>query len=112
MLDAIGDVKTGLVTYATRDTVVNQMEIKKDAYIGLNDDTILVSSPNKLGTARALLEAFLDEDDEIVTVFYGEDVKEGELDTLKQYMEEQLEDIEIEFHSGDQPIYSFILMVE
>lgn len=112
MVEALEDVKTGLVTYATRDTVINDIEIHKDAYIGLNDQTIKVTNPDKLTTVKLLIEQIVDEDDEVLTIFYGEDVLEEEIATLEQYVEEQMEDVEVEFYNGEQPIYSFILMIE
>ncbi|MBO1005243.1 DAK2 domain-containing protein [Pseudogracilibacillus auburnensis] len=112
MMAAIEDVKTGLVTYATRDTVIHHMEIKKDSYMGLNDGTIKVTNPDKLETVQLLINEIIDEDDEIITIFYGEDVQEDELNRLKHYVNEHVEDVDVEFYFGNQPIYSFILMVE
>lgn len=112
MVDALADVKTGLVTYATRDTVINDMEIKKGSFIGMNDGTIKVTASNKLSTMESLLQHVVDEDDELVTIFYGEDVTEEEVASLRQYVEENLEEVELELHCGNQPIYSFIIMVE
>lgn len=112
MLDGMQNVKTASVTYAIRDTIINNMEIKQGSYMGLNEDTILVTNPDKIETVKDLLEKIVDEDDEIVTIFYGEDVSEEEITDLEKYVEEHLEDVEIELHEGDQPIYSFIIMVE
>ena len=112
MHEAMNEVKTGLVTYATRDTVLNGIDIKKDSYMGLNDETIVVSNSDKLETVQLLLQQLVDEDAEIVTVFYGEDIAEEELAPLKQYTKLNMEDVEFEWHLGNQPIYSFILMIE
>ena len=113
MIDALADVKTGLVTYATRDTVINEMEIKEGSFIGMNDNTIKVTNPSKLETIQSLLTHLIAEDDEIVTVFYGEDVTDEEVASLKRYVEEKMDaEVEFEFHHGNQPIYSFIVMVE
>ncbi len=112
MLDVMRDVKSGSVTYAIRDTIINNMEIKQGSYMGINDDTILVTRPDKLDTIKGLLEKIIDEDDEIVTIFYGEDVTENEVTELENYTDQYLEDVEIEIHEGKQPIYSFIIMVE
>lgn len=112
MTDALEVVKTGLVTYATRDTVINDIEIKEGSFIGMNDGTIKVTESNKLATIESLFEHIVDEEDEIVTIFYGEDVTEEEVSALQQYVEEHLEGVEFEFHFGNQPIYSFIVMVE
>lgn len=113
MLEAMQDIKTGSVTYATRDTVINNMEIKQGAYIGLNDDTIKVTKDNQLDTIQALLEEIVDEDeDELITLFYGENVTEDEIKNIESFVEETFEDVEIEVHEGNQPIYAYIFMVE
>ena len=113
MLEAMQDIKTGSVTYATRDTVINNMEIKQGAYIGLNDDTIKVTKDNQLDTIQALLEEIVDEDeDELITLFYGENVTEDEIENIESFVEETFEDVEIEVHEGNQPIYAYIFMVE
>lgn len=112
MLEGMKDVKTGLVTYATRDTVINQMEIKQGFYMGLNDETIRVTNTDKMETVSSLLQKMVDEDDEIVTIFYGEDVSEEEIISLHDFMEQHFEDLDIELHKGNQPIYSFIIMIE
>ena len=112
MLMGMEAVKTGLVTYATRDTVINQMEIKQGSYMGLNDETIRVTNTDKLETVKSLLQKMVDEDDEIVTIFYGEDVSEEEIASLHDFTEQYFEEVETELHEGGQPIYSFIIMIE
>lgn len=112
MADAIAEVKTGLITYATRDTIINNVTIKKDDFIGLNDETIVVAEEEKLATVKALIEKIVDEDDEIITIFSGDDVSVDEVEQLESFIEEQYPHIEAEFHQGDQPIYSFVLMIE
>ncbi|MEI3610935.1 DAK2 domain-containing protein [Pseudogracilibacillus sp. SO30301A] len=112
MLKGMKDVKTGLVTYATRDTVINQMEIKQGSYMGLNDETIRVTNTDKIKTVSSLLQKMVDEDDEIVTIFYGEDVSEREIISLQEFTHQHFEETEIELHKGNQPIYSFIIMIE
>src|SRR5699024_9480240 len=112
MGDAIAEVKTGLITYATRDTVINNITVKQNDFIGLNDETIVVSEPSKSGAVKSLIKKIVDEDDEIMTVFSGEDVSEDELNELESFIATECPDIEAEFHQGDQPIYSFILMIE
>ena len=112
MLMGMEAVKTGLVTYATRDTVINQLEIKQGSYMGLNDETIRVTNTDKLETVKSLLQKMVDEDDEIVTIFYGEDVSEEEIASLHDFTEQYFEEVETELHEGGQPIYSFIIMIE
>lgn len=113
MTDAIADVKTGHVTYAIRDTEINGITIKKNNYMGLDDASIKVTNPDKIETTKQLMANIVQEDeDEIVTVFYGDDVTKDELAALETYMDETYEDIEVEILAGNQPVYSFIVMVE
>lgn len=112
MTEAAKDVKTGLVTYATRDTKVDGLEVKQNDFIGLNDETILVADKSKLNALKSLVEKLIDEDDELVTIFAGEDVNDEEMDEVEQFFETSFPDVEVEVHEGNQPIYSFIVMVE
>lgn len=112
MLEAIEEVKTGSITYAIRDTVINDIDIKKDSYMGMNDDTIVVTHTDKVTATTNLLSTMVDEDDELVTVFYGEDVDEAEVSALEDYAASEMDEVEVEFYQGNQPIYSFIIMVE
>lgn len=112
MTEAAEDVKTGLVTYATRDTKVDGLEVKQNDFIGLNDETILVADTSKFNALKSLVETLIDEDDELVTIFAGEDVNDEEMDEVEQFFETSFPDVEVEVHEGNQPIYSFIVMVE
>lgn len=112
MTEAAKDVKTGLVTYATRDTKLDGLEVKQNDFIGLNDETILVADKSKLNALKSLVEKLIDEDDELVTIFAGEDVNDEEMDEVEQFFEMSFPDVEVEVHEGNQPIYSFIVMVE
>lgn len=113
MIEAISEVKTGHVTYAIRDTEINDMTIKKDDFMGIDDTSIKVTAADKIATAKLLLEDMIDCDEtEILTVFYGDDVQEVELNGFKTYVTEKYADLEIEFHAGNQPVYSFIFMIE
>lgn len=111
MTEALEDVKTGQVTYAIRDTVINGMNIEKNAYIGMNDDTIVSTNQDKSIVLEQLVDQLVTIDDEILTVFFGEGVTEAEIDQFKQHTEAKL-DIEIEYYVGNQPLYPYILMVE
>ena len=112
MKEAIDEVKTGLITYAVRDSEVNELKIKKDDFIGLDDDSIRVTHTNKVETAKDLLNNLIDEDNEILTIFYGENMTEDEKKEIVTYIETTFEEIEAEFHEGNQPVYSLIIMVE
>lgn len=112
MEEVMKEVKTGLVTYATRDTKINDVIVKKDDFIGLDDDSIKVAKKTRIEAIESLLTTLVDDDDEIATIFFGEDVAEEEINHVKQFVSGALPDIEVEFHVGNQPIYSYIVMVE
>ena len=111
MSDAIALVKTGQVTYAIKDTTFEGMEICEGDYMGILEKDIIVSNPDKLDTTRHLIDAMVDEESEIVTLIYGEDITEEEAQGIASYIEDKY-DVEVEVNSGNQPVYSFILGVE
>lgn len=107
----IDNVKSGEVTYAIRDTKYNGIEIKKDHYMGIVDGKIVSSNETRLETCEHILEEMVDEDTEIITIMYGSDVSEDEMDLLRAYIEDHF-DIELEAINGGQEIYSYIITVE
>lgn len=112
MSEVISEVKTGLITYATRDTTIDRISIHKDDFIGLNDETIIVAEKTKMAAVQSLINQLIDEDDELITIFAGEDVTDSEIEELEQFIADTFEELDVEFHKGDQPIYSYIIMVE
>lgn len=111
MTDAIELVKTGQVTYAIKDTTFEGMEIKAGEFMGIKEKDIVVSLPDKLETTRQLIDMMVDEESEIVTLVYGEDVKEEEAQEIASYIEDKY-DVEVEVNNGQQPVYSFVIGVE
>ena len=109
---AMSSVKTGQVTYAVRDTQINGMTIEKGNFMGIADGDIKSSHQDKTETVKLLLQELIDDEDEILTIIYGEDVDEEDVDELIDYIEEKYEDVEVEVYHGKQPIYSYILSVE
>lgn len=112
MHDACGHVKTGQVTYAVRDTQIDGIAIENGHFMGIADGKIKATHQEKSETVKLLLEGMITKDDEILTILQGEDVSDVEVDELVQYIEETYEDVEIEVHKGNQPIYSYIFSVE
>lgn len=112
MTQAISEVKTGQVTYAVRDTQMNGVEIKENDFIGIFDKEIVVSLPDRFESACALVNQMITEDNELVTIFYGEGIDEEEADELAEYIESKFEDIEVTIFDGQQPVYHYILSVE
>lgn len=111
MTDAIALVKTGQVTYAIKDTTFEGMEIREGDFMGILEKDIVVTNTDKFETTRQLIQSMIDEDSEIVTLIYGEDIKEDEAQEIAAYIEDNF-DVEVEVHNGEQPVYSFILGVE
>ncbi|QCJ42020.1 DAK2 domain-containing protein [Bacillus sp. S3] len=112
MKEALQHVKTGQITFAVRDTSIDGLEIEKDDFMGISEGKIVVKNKDKGQVAKDLLTGMLDEDSEILTILYGEDVNETEVNNLVQFIEETYPDIEIEIHNGGQPLYSFIFSIE
>jgi hypothetical protein len=112
MKDAMQHVKTGQITFAVRDTQIDGLEIEKDDFMGIAEGKIIVKNKDKAKVAADLLTRMIDEDSEILTIIYGEDVTAEEVKNLAQFVEEHYEDVEIEIHNGQQPLYSFIFSIE
>lgn len=112
MLDQIVSVKTGLITYAIRDTRIDQKEIHQDDIIGLGDEGLLAVSPDVEQAALASVEALVDEDSELISIYYGEQVAEEKANELLSAVEEKFPDCDVELNYGGQPIYYYILSVE
>lgn len=112
MEDAMQFVKSGSVTYAVRDTNIDGITIKKGEFMGINEGKIKVSDSDHVAVSQKLIDDMLDEDSEILTIIKGEDATDEEVSKLESYVEEHYEDVEIEVHQGDQPIYSFLFSVE
>ena len=104
-------VKTLEITQAVKDSKVNGLEIKKDSYIGLKDGDILVSADTERDTVINLLNKVA-EDEELVTIYYGEGITEAEAEEIKAIMEENFDFDEIEIYPGGQPLYPFIISLE
>ncbi|MFJ7728988.1 DAK2 domain-containing protein [Neobacillus sp. NPDC097160] len=112
MKEALQHVKSGQITFAVRDTLIDGLEIEKDDFMGISEGKIVVKNQDKGKAAEALLSKMLDEDSEILTIIFGEDVTEEEVSGLAHFVEETYPDVEIEIHNGGQPLYSFIFSIE
>lgn len=112
MDEARKHVKTGQITYAVRDTQIDGITIEKDSFMGINEGKIVTTHKDKAEAVKLLLNELITDEDEILTVLQGEDVEESEVAELVNYIEATYEDIEVEIHNGNQPIYSYIFSVE
>lgn len=112
MTDELDTVISGQVTIAVRDTTIEGREIKKDDYMGIVDGNIVVTKPDRKEAAIEMVKAMLDEDSEVVTIIYGEDGNKEEAEAIETAVSELDEDLEIEIHEGNQPVYPYLISVE
>lgn len=112
MSSEMKNVKTGQVTYAVRDTSMDGKEIKQNDIMGIGDKTILSVGKDIESTTIDMLSQLIDDDSELISVYYGEDVTEEQVDSLTAKLEEAYPDLDLEVHSGGQPIYYYIVSVE
>lgn len=112
MTDELDTVISGQVAIAVRDTTIEGREIKKDDYMGIVDGNIVVTNPDRKEAAIEMVKAMLDEDSEVVTIIYGEDGNKEEAEAIETAVSELDEDLEIEIHEGNQPVYPYLISVE
>ena len=112
MSASLGDVASGSVTTAVRDTTIDGLEIHENDNLGMVDGKIVVSNPDMLETLEETFAHMLDEDSEIVTIYVGEDGSEELANELAQALAEKYEDVEVEIHQGGQPVYPYLFSVE
>ncbi|GEN82066.1 hypothetical protein SLU01_03780 [Sporosarcina luteola] len=112
MSKAASNVKTGQVTHSIRDTSIDGIDIQKDDFMGLAGNKIIISEPSLDEVIKTLLSSLIDEDDEIVTIIYGENVAESEASELASFVESTYDHVEVELYNGKQPLYPYILSVE
>ena len=112
MIEAIGDVTDASVTYAVRDTTISGKEIHKDDIIGIASKDIISSGKSIFDVVTDTVDKLMNEDISLVTLFYGEDVKEDDAEEVREAIEEKYPDIDIDVIKGDQPIYYYIISLE
>ncbi len=112
MTEELSNVKSGQVTYAVRDTLLDGKSIKQGDYMGLGDGTILSVGRDMETVTKEMVAEMVDEDSAIISVYYGEEVEEAAAEKLGADLEEQFEDCEVEVHFGGQPIYYYVISVE
>lgn len=112
MTEAMSVVKTGQVTYAVRDTSIDGKEISAGDIMGIDDGGIKAVSPDLDTAAKELLSHMIDEDSELISIYYGADVKEEDAKAFVDYVEETYSDLDVEFNYGGQPIYYYVMSVE
>nr|WP_165916222.1 DAK2 domain-containing protein [Marinisporobacter balticus] len=112
MTEALKNIKTGQVTYSVRDTQFNDMPIEKGDILGIIDGKITAVGKSVEDDAYRLLEGMIEDDDEIITIFYGEDCEEEKAQRLADRISGKYEEIDVEVYYGGQPLYYYIFSVE
>ncbi len=112
MTDALSTVKSGSITEAIRDTEIDGLAIYKGHYMGIVDGKILVDDPNRQSAAIATVIKMLDEDSEIVTIIIGQSGNKDEAQAISDAVSAEDDEIEVEIHQGDQPVYPYLISVE
>ena len=112
MMEGIENVKTGQVTYAVRDTHIDDEDIHEGDIMGIGDKTILSVGRDIAQTTKDMIAQMVDEDSELISVYYGEDMKEEDANALASCLEKEYPDCDIEVHFGGQPIYYYVVSVE
>ena len=106
------NIKSGQVTYAVRDTNMDGKDIKQGDFMGLTDKTIVSVAGTVNDAALELIDSMIDEDSELVSLYYGEELSEEEAEKLADDIMEKHEDVEVEIQYGGQPVYSYFISVE
>ena len=112
MMAEIENVKTGQVTYAVRDTEIDGKTIKQNDFMGIGDKSILSVGTDLRATALEMVDAMVDEDSAIVSIYFGSDSDEDSANDLAAAIEEKYPDVEVEVNDGGQPIYYYVISVE
>ncbi len=112
MLEEIQNVKSGQVTYAVRDTHIDDKEIHEGDIMGIGDTGILAVGKDVEETTKEMLACLVDEDSELISLYYGEEITEETAESLAKEIEELYPDVDVDMHSGGQPIYYYVLAVE
>ncbi|GIN11271.1 kinase [Shouchella clausii] len=112
MAEAIKEVKTGELTYAVRDTQMDNQTINKGDFMGIADKKIIACGPRKQDVAKKLLDEMIDEEAEVLTIITGEDATAEDTSQIEAYVNERHADMEVDIVEGGQPLYSYIFSVE
>ena len=112
MISEMQNVKTGSVTYAVRDTVIDDKTIKQNDIMGIGDSGIISVGTDIFKTTVDMISNLIDEDSEIVSIYYGKEVNEDDANKLSEKISELYSDVEVVLNYGGQPIYYYVVSVE
>ncbi len=112
MCEEIGTVRTGQVTYAVRDTMIDDKEIRQGDYMGIGDTGILSVGAQIHDVSMDMVRAMMEDELELISIYYGTDVDETDAEALKNAVAEQYPNCDVELQYGGQPIYYYIVSAE
>ncbi len=112
MMQEITNVKTGQVTYAVRDTVIDDKEIRKDDFMGIGDQGILAVGTSMKDVTMDMIAAMVDDSSELISIYYGAEIEEADAEALGAEIEKAYPSCDIELQYGGQPIYYYVISVE
>ncbi|MCR5720696.1 MAG: DAK2 domain-containing protein, partial [Lachnospiraceae bacterium] len=112
MTEAVGNVKTGQLTYSVRDTQIDNINIKKDDFMAIGDSGILAAGVDMDQVLDEMFASLIDESSELISIYYGADVKEDEACRLMERVKASYPGCEIDVQYGGQPIYYYFISVE
>ena len=112
MMNEIANVKTGQVTYAVRDTEIDGKEIKENDFMGIGDSAILSVGQDLKATTLEMVDAMIDDDSAIVSIYFGADSSEEDAEELASIILEKYPDVEVEVNQGGQTLYYYVIAVE
>ena len=112
MCDVLSEVKSAQITYAVRDTVVDECNISPGDILGILENKITTVSSDINEAVYSLLEDMVDDDASVITVFYGEEITKEDAETLKCTLEDKYDECDVYMHFGGQPVYYYFISVE
>lgn len=112
MMSEIGRVKTGQITYAVRDTVIDDISINKDDYMGLGDKGILSAGKDITTVIQETVAGMVDAESELISIYFGSDIEEKDAEAIRDQLSEIYSSCDIELQYGGQPIYYYVISVE
>ena len=112
MIDAIGSVKTGEITYAVRDTNIDDHDIRKGDFMGIGDKKILSVGTDMDQVVLDMITEMVDDSSELISLYFGADVSEGDANALKDKIAEKFSSLDVDIQNGGQPVYYYIVSVE
>lgn len=112
MTEEMQNVRSGQITYAVRDTIIDDKEIREGNIMGMGDGGLLAVGEELEATTVATIDALIDEDSEIISLYYGAEVTEEDAEHLSALLQEKYPECEVELNEGGQPIYYYVVSVE